>query len=96
MKSFQKLTNSFKKLKIPEKVYQKILDFLKHQSQEKIAETPETGVEDFVLNNHSDPSTMEQLPESLRTEILAALKPTLSGWCGLHIQPSFVLAAYNP
>lgn len=79
----------FKKSELPKKLFRKITKFYRQNLSNQVSETVPG---DFILSTgeSASGSSMVELPETLRQEIHACLKPRVEAWSGLDLESTFV------
>ncbi len=79
----------FKKDVLPKTLFDKITTFYHQNRGDQIVET---AAKDFIEghNKSETGSSLVELPQSLRDEINACLKPDLETWSGITLEPTFV------
>lgn len=88
----------FEKLRLPEALHQKILDFY-DEGRSSLKEEFVEG--DFIVNaqnkNQKSSSNVLDLSPELRAEIHNVMKPLMENWCGQKLEPTFVygIRVYN-
>lgn len=77
----------FRKARIPGALYRKLVEYHRQHAHEAVVER---GAEDFIRSDTGIPSEVSLLPEELRNEMHAVLRPVLESWVGMALQPSRV------
>jgi len=79
----------FKKTKLNEDLYARILSF--YQDNQHLSVIEDNGYGFIYTEDSQIPaSSMIELPEDMRAEIHSLLQPQLSTWCGEALEPTFV------
>lgn len=79
----------FKKSKLPQALFHKIRKFYRQNLPNQVGETVTGG---FILGTGESArgSSLVELPEALREEIHACLKPRVEAWSGIDVEATFV------